>query len=173
MRKILLPLALMAGAALAQIPRGSVAAIPWWDNRMTVTSLNLTEVQTKQLNQIQQAYVGRLRDLRSAVIAADRNLEEVFNEPMVDELKADAAVDQYANARDNLTRELTHMSLAMRTVLTAEQWQQLVSLQNTRANRGGRGGRGRGRGSSGSGLPPGTTGNNSTSNKPGPSISQK
>ena len=170
MRKILLPLALMAGIALAQVPRGSVAAIPWWDNRMTVTSLNLTEAQTKQLNQIQQSYVSRLRDLRSAVLTADRNLEEVFNESMVDELKADSAVDQYANARDNLTRELTHMSLAMRNVLTADQWQQLVSMQNRRGNRGGRG---RGRGSSGSGLPPGATGNSTTGNKAGPSISQK
>jgi Spy/CpxP family protein refolding chaperone len=164
MRRILIPLALMAGAALAQVPRGSVAAIPWWDNRMTVTSLNLSEAQTKQLNQIQQTYVSRLRDLRSAVITADRNLEEVFNEPMVDELKADAAVDQYANARDNLTRELTHMSLAMRNVLTAEQWQQLVTMQKSRVNRG----RGRGRGSSGGSLPSGVT-----NNKVSPSISQK
>lgn len=156
MRTILISLGLLAGAALAQIPRGSLAAIPWWDNRMAVTSLNLSEAQTKQLNQIQQSYVSRLRDLRAAVIAADHNLGEVFNEPVVDELKADAAVDQYANARDNLTRELTHMSLAMRNVLTPEQWQQLVSMQS---NRGTRGGRGRGRGSAGSGLPSGAIGN--------------
>jgi Spy/CpxP family protein refolding chaperone len=171
MRKIpmpvVLPVVLMAGAAWAQqTPRASVAAIPWWDNRLAVTSLNLSEAQTKQLNQIQQSYVNRLRDLRAAVLAADRNLEEVFNEPAIDELKAGAAVDQYANARDNMTRELTHMSLAMRNVLTAEQWQQLVSMQN---NRGGRGGRGRGRAAPVGSAPA----SGSTANKVAPSISQK
>lgn len=167
MRKILvlMPVLLMTGAAFAQAPRGSMAATPWWDNRVAVNSLNLSEAQTKQLIQIQQSYVNRLRDLRGAVMAADRGLEDVFNQPAIDELKAESAVDQYANARDNLTRELTHLSLAMRNVLTSEQWQQLVSMQN---GRGSRGGRGRGRGGSGSAPPAG-----STANKVSPSISQK
>ncbi len=148
----------MAGALLAQPPRQSVAGQPWWDSTGVVSSLNLSEVQTKQVKSIQQASVGRLMDLRAAVNKAESNLEDVFNQSAVDELKAEAAVDQYANARDNMTRELTRLSLKMRGVLTAEQWQQLVDRQNGRGPRNGRGGGRRGglpttsstRGSSGS-----------------------
>ena len=148
----------MAGALLAQPPRQSVAGQPWWDSTVVVSSLNLSEAQTKQVKSIQQASVGRLMDLRAAVNKAESNLEDVFNQSAVDELKAEAAVDQYANARDNMTRELTRLSLKMRGVLTAEQWQQLVDRQNGRGPRTGRGGGRRGglpttssnRGSSGS-----------------------
>jgi Spy/CpxP family protein refolding chaperone len=167
MRMVLISAAgvLMGGALFAQQQRPSVAALNWWDNRVAVTSLNLSEAQAKQLNQIQQSYVNRLRDLREAVTKADRNLEDVFNEPSIDELKAQSAVDQYADARANMTRELTHMSLAMRSVLTAEQWQQLITLQGGRVN--GRGGPGRGR------RGPPNNGSGTTSNRVGPAISQK
>jgi Spy/CpxP family protein refolding chaperone len=116
-----------------------MAAQPWWTNRLEVSSLNLSEDQTKQLNAIQNSYVSRLRELYDSVNKAERNLDDVFNDATLDEIKADAAVDQYANARDNLTRALSQLSLKMRAVLTAEQWQQLVARRNAR------GGRGRGR----------------------------
>ncbi len=167
MRKIpILALALLTvGAIFAQPPRPPVATQYWWRNPVTVKSLNLSDAQTKQLNQIQQAYVSRLMDLQTAVIKADGTLEEVFKQPASDELKADVALDQYANARDSLTRELTRMSLKMRAVLTDEQWQQLESIENGRV--GGRGGPGRGR------RGPPSSGNGTTSNKVGPAISQK
>jgi Spy/CpxP family protein refolding chaperone len=167
MRKtsILAVVSLTAGAIFAQPPRPPVATQYWWESPLTVKSLNLSDAQTKQLNQIQQSYVSRLNDLRMGVIKADGNLEEVFKQPAGDELKADAAVDQYANARYYMTRELTRMSLKMRAVLTDEQWQQLESMQNGRA--GGRGGQGRGR------RGPPANGSGTTSNKVGPAISQQ
>jgi Spy/CpxP family protein refolding chaperone len=167
MRKtpILVLVSLAGGAIFAQSPRPPLATQYWWQSSVTVKSLNLSDAQTKQLNQIQQAYVSRLMDLRSAVTKADDALEEVFKQPSADELKADAAVNQYADARDSMTRELTRMSLKMRAVLTDEQWQQLQSIQ---AGRGaGRGGQGRGR------RGPPTNGSGTTSNKVGPAISQK
>ena len=127
----------------AQPPRPPMAAQYWWENRIAVNSLNLSDAQTKQLNAIQSAYVGRLMELREAVNKAEKNLDDLFNEPTVDELKAEAAVDQYANARENLTRTLSQLSLKMRTVLTAEQWQELVARQNGRPGRGPLSGRGR------------------------------
>lgn len=166
MRKVLISAAaqaLMAGALFAQVsPRQSVAAQAWWQSSVTVTSLNLSEAQTKQLNQIKQSYVNRLNGLYADVKKADGNLEDVFNQATLDDLKAEAAVDQYANARENLTRELTLMSLKMRGVLTGDQWQQLENMQN------GRGGPRTGRGPGRRGGPPTTT-----PNKVGPAISQK
>jgi Spy/CpxP family protein refolding chaperone len=146
------------GSALLAQQRPPMAAQPWWENKVAVTSLNLSEAQAKQLNSVRASYVSRLMDLYAAANKAESNLDEVFNQTPSDELKAETAIDQYANARDNLTRILTKMSLQMRNVLTAEQWQTLQSRQGTRAGRGGgrRGG------------PPSTT-----PNKVGPAISQK
>jgi Spy/CpxP family protein refolding chaperone len=167
MRKppILALVSLTVGAIFAQPPRPPVATQYWWRNAVTVKSLDLSDAQTKQLNQIQQSYVSRLMDLQAAVNNADRNLEEVFRQATIDDLKAETARDQYANARDNMTRQLTDMSLKMRRVLTAEQWQQLESMESGRV--GARGGQGRGR------RGPPTNGSSTTSNKVGPAISQK
>ncbi len=152
MRMIPIAAVLISGALFAQQQRPSIAAQAWWQNPVTLKNLNLSDAQAKQLSQIQQTYVNRLMDLRAAVAKADSNLEDVFNQPAVDDVKADAAVDQYANARDNMTRELTRMSLAMRNVLTADQWQQLLAMQNGRAARGGPGRGRRGPPPSGSGT---------------------
>jgi Spy/CpxP family protein refolding chaperone len=167
MRKMaLLAMASLTGGVIfAQPPRPPIATQYWWRNPVAVKSLDLSDTQTKQLNQIQQSYVSRLKDLQTAVTNADRSLEEVFGQATIDELKAETAVDQYANARDNMTRELTHMSLKMRSVLTAEQWQQLETMQAGRP--GGRGGQGRGRRGATVG------GSNTTSNKVSPAVSQK
>jgi Spy/CpxP family protein refolding chaperone len=163
MHKIIIPAVVLAGALFAQPPRPPMVTQNWWDNKIAVNSLDLSDAQTKQLTSIQTAYVGRLKDLRAAANKAESNLADVFNQTSADELKAEAAIDQYANARDNLTRALTKMSLQMRNVLTAEQWQQLQNLQAGRLGlRPGRGGARRGTDPSGS-----------AASKAAPSVSQK
>src|SRR5579863_7152950 len=143
----------LAGALLAQPPRPPMATQYWWENKVAVNSLNLSETQTRQLGSIQGSYVSRLMDLRAAVNKAESNLEDVFNQTSPDELKAEAVIDQYANSRENLTRALSKLSLQMRNVLTADQWQELQNLQAARA--GARAGQGRGRrGSSASSSAP-------------------
>ena len=149
--KTLVPVVALAGALFAQPQRPPMATQYWWENKLAVNSLNLSEAQTKQLSSIQAAYVSRLNDLRALVNKADNNLEDVFKQSPSDELKAEAAIDQYANARDNLTRALSKLSLQMRNVLTADQWQELLNRQAGRA--GARPGLGRGRRGPGSGAP--------------------
>ena len=161
--KTLVPVVALAGALLAQPQRPPMATQYWWENKLAVNSLNLSEAQTKQLNSIQASYVSRLTDLRAAVNKADNNLEDVFKQTPSEELKAEAAIDQYANARDNLTRALSKLSLQMRNVLTADQWQELLNRQSGRA--GSRPGQGRGR--------RGTGPSGSNPNNVGPATSQK
>jgi Spy/CpxP family protein refolding chaperone len=157
MRTVLLTAVLISGSLLAQPPRQPLTQFDWWTGQVTRgNSLNLSEVQLKQVKDISQAYYATLKDLRDAVTKSESNLNEIYNQDKIDELKAGVAVDQYVNARTSLTRVLAQMSLKMRTVLTPEQWQQLEDIQSGRAARGGRG---RGRG----GAPGGS----------GPAISQK
>jgi len=151
MLKILIPLAALSGLVCAQPPRpSSIATQDWWRNKVVINSLNLSDAQTKQLNSIRDSYVSRLMDLNAAVTKAESNLEEVFKQAPSDELKATAAEDDYVDARAKLTRELTRLSLKMRNVLTADQWQQLLDLQSGRGPRPGpgRGWKGTGRGGS-------------------------
>src|SRR5580692_10712156 len=111
MLKILIPLAALAGLLCAQPPRQPVATQYWWENKVAINSLNLSEAQTKQLNSIQASYVSRLMDLRAAVTKAESNLEDVFKQAPSDEMKATAAVDDYVDVKAKLSRELTRFSL--------------------------------------------------------------
>lgn len=169
MRRVFFSAVLMCGALLGQPPGPpALTQYDWWTRAVTRNSLNLSDAQLKQVNEISQAYYATLKDLRDSVSKAESNLNEIYNQDKIDELKASVAVDQYVNARTNLTRVLSQMSLKMRTVLTPEQWQQLVDLQNGRA--AARGGRGRGRGGAPNGSAPA---NGGTSNKVSPPISQR
>jgi Spy/CpxP family protein refolding chaperone len=104
----------------------------WWESKVLVNSLNLADAQVKQMKDTQAAYVGRLMDLRSAVNHAESNLDGIFNQEAIDQRKAEAAVDQLAHAREDLTRTISELSLKLRMVLTAEQWQQLRDQQAAR-----------------------------------------
>jgi Spy/CpxP family protein refolding chaperone len=147
----------LAGTMAAQAQRfGSPTSFPWWNNPVANGINNLTEAQTKQIGGTVSEYRDRLRDLYAQVNAAENGLEEIFNQETIDQRKADQAVDQLANARGDLTRTLSQMSLKLRTVLTAEQWQDLQNRQRARnAGRSGQGLRRRGPGAISKGAPAG------------------
>jgi Spy/CpxP family protein refolding chaperone len=109
----------------AQGPRSFSAERPWWDSPV-VQDLNLTDAQQTEIRATVKEYRDRVADIRKAIESADRDLEAVFNnENPVDQRKASEAIDRLAAARGDLTRTLSQMSLKLRTVLTAEQWQEL------------------------------------------------
>jgi Spy/CpxP family protein refolding chaperone len=102
---------------------------PWWDSPV-VQDLNLTEAQQTEIRATVKEYRDRVVEIRKAIESADRDLEAVFNnENPVDQRKASEAIDRLASARGDLTRTLSQMSLKLRTVLTAEQWQELQRRQ--------------------------------------------
>jgi Spy/CpxP family protein refolding chaperone len=124
---------------------------PWWNGR-AAQALNLSDTQKTDINGIVKDYRTKMMDLRTAMEKADSDVEAAFSENPVDQRKANDAIEKLASARGDLTRTLSQMSLKMRVVLTAEQWQQLQ--QRSPAGRGERGiGRGR-RGFEGNGAPP-------------------
>ena len=124
---------------------------PWWNGR-AARALNLSDAQKTDINGIVKDYRTKMMDLRTAMEKADSDVEAAFSENPVDQRKANDAIDKLAAARGDLTRTLSQMSLKMRMVLTAEQWQELQ--QRSLPGRGARGiGRGR-RGFDGAGAPP-------------------
>src|ERR1700677_4051514 len=103
---------------------------PWWDSSVT-RDLNLSDAQTKQIRTTVQEFRGRMMDLRETVNKAETDLQSAFNEDPVDQKKANDAIDHLVAARGELMRATSQMDLKLRTVLTAQQWQELQNRQRS------------------------------------------
>jgi len=124
---------LIPGALLAQGPRQGPAwwESPWWNSPL-VRNLDLSQTQTRDIRITLGEYRGLLMDRRQAVQRADSDLEAVLTTSPVDQRKATDAIDRLANARADLTRTLSQMTLRLRGILTNEQWQQLQQRASER-----------------------------------------
>jgi len=127
---------------------------PWWDGDLSKNA-NLSEAQQKQVLQIRGDFRPRMREVQQAVNKADAELAAAFNEEPVDQGKANDAINRLAAARAEATRTVSQCSLKLRTVLTAQQWQE---MQHPRAWPDRPGGRRRGQ-------PPRATSTSTTNQK--------
>jgi len=122
MKKFVLAMAVTVTVALAQPPpRGFFA---WWDSPIA-GDLNLKEEQHQQIREVVRNYRNKLIDQRSAMDKAEGDLEDVFNDEKIDQRKANDAVERLANARAEMSRTVSQMSLKLRSILTADQWHEL------------------------------------------------
>lgn len=110
--------------AIPMLAQRSGTPMGWWDWPI-VKDLNLTEDQTQKIRETVKEYRSKLIDERATAEKAEGELEDLFNEGNVDERKASEAIDRLANARADLTRTMSQMSLRLRSVLTQEQWREL------------------------------------------------
>ncbi len=115
--------------AFAQMPS---SLYPWWSNKPIVRQLNLSNVQIQQIRGVVTHYHPELLEARAKVLRAEQTLEDIFNHDPVDQAKTTQAIEQLIAARSALTRTLSELSLKLRVLLTAAQWQQLQRLRPTR-----------------------------------------
>lgn len=112
--------------------------LPWWTSPV-VNDIGLSSEQTQKIRQIVRSYRDRLFDARNAANKAEAELQDMLNDPAVNPAAAKPVIDRLAEARANTTRVFTAMSVDIRTVLTQEQWRQLVrrwaEVQKSRRNR--------------------------------------
>lgn len=120
MRLLLLCLAFLLPAE-AQPPR---AYFPWWESPLA-RELNLSDEQREKIGAIVRESRPSLIDKRAAVEKAEAEIEDLFAEPVLDQAKAQQAIDRLVAARSELTRAFTELSLKLRMVLTQEQWKEL------------------------------------------------
>jgi Spy/CpxP family protein refolding chaperone len=66
-----------------------------------------------------------MREVQQAVNKADADLAAAFNEEPVDQAKANDAINRLAAAHAEANRTVSQFSLKLRTVLTAQQWQEM------------------------------------------------
>lgn len=109
----------------AQMPRG---IMNWWDSPLA-RDLNLSADQQQQIRETIREFRPKLIDLRAATEKAEIEVEDAFNDETLDQQRANEAIERLANARADLIRTVSQLSLRMRGVLTQDQWSQLRSRQ--------------------------------------------
>jgi len=112
---------------------------PWWTSDV-VRDLGLSPTQTQRIRRIARSCRDRLFDARNNAQKAEADLEDLLNDPGVNLNEAKPVIERLAQARANSTRVITQMSVQMRTVLTQDQWRELVKrwaeVQRTKKGRG-------------------------------------
>lgn len=123
----------------------------WWKNSELATKLKLTDQQKQQLEKTFTDYRLQLIDQRAAVEREETKLQPLMDADQIDKNKVSAQLDTLIAARSKLEKTSAMMHVAMREILTPEQWKQLQSMHMR--HRGMVQGRGDGRGmGQGSGM---------------------
>jgi Spy/CpxP family protein refolding chaperone len=131
MRRWLIFVALASGSLFAQMPKGIYS---WWSRPEIARNLNLTPAQREQIRAAVQQFRPHLLNVRLEVNQAEQALVEQFNSNPVDPAKTNDAIERLVDARSDLTRTISQLSLKLRLVLTEQQWEE---LQRRRPNPGG------------------------------------
>lgn len=101
----------------------------WWQNSDLAKKLQLTDSEIGQLDQTFYEHKLKLIDYGAAMEKQDLKLQELLDMDNPDDSQVNAQVDQVLEARGKLEREFTMMNLALRRVLTVQQWRQLKSMR--------------------------------------------
>ena len=120
-RAVLLVL-LLSSALAAQMPKGFYA---WWSRPEIARDLNLSPAQRQQIRATVQQFRPHLMNVRTSVNQAEQALAEQFNHDPINPEKTNEAIERLVDARSDLTRTLSQLSLKLRLVLSEQQWQEL------------------------------------------------
>jgi TonB family protein len=104
----------------------------WWKNSDIVRRLQITEPQVKQIEQIFLDHRLKLVDLRAAQERLEIQLKPLLEVDQPDEAKVLAQTERIAAARGELQKQNTRMMLAIRRILSAEQWKKLETIREER-----------------------------------------
>ena len=101
-------------------PRGK-----WWDDTELAQRLSLTADQRKRMEDVFQQSRLKLIDLHAAVQKEEATMEPLVAADQPDENRIVAQIDKVAQARAELEKANARMLLAIRRILTPEQFQKL------------------------------------------------
>ena len=104
----------------------------WWKNSDIVRELQLTEQQITQIEKNFLEHRLKLIDLKYDVERQETLLQPLIEADRPDEAKVGAQIDLVLAARGKLEKENAMMMLAIRRVLSVEQWKKLEAFQQGR-----------------------------------------
>jgi Spy/CpxP family protein refolding chaperone len=101
----------------------------WWKQSEIVQELGLSQQQISQIEQIFQTNQPQLKQNMQALHQQEDQLRSLLNADQPVPAQVNAQIDQIAQSRAALEKAHAQMLLAVRGVLTAEQWQKLQQKQ--------------------------------------------
>ncbi len=101
----------------------------WWKNSEIVKKLQLTQTQVAQIEQRFLEHQPRLAEANEQLKKREIQLNMRMRSIQVDDAKVRAQIEEVAAARAGLEKANAFMLLAMRKVLSREQWGKLEELQ--------------------------------------------
>jgi Spy/CpxP family protein refolding chaperone len=100
----------------------------WWKNSEIVQKINLSDSQVQQIESIFQQSRAALETNGRALRQAEEALTPMVDAETINDAQIEAQLDTIAQARMNLEKAHAQMLLAIRKVLTHDQWMTLQSL---------------------------------------------
>lgn len=134
MKRILIaiPMIFMIGlpdfAGSQDIPSGK-----WWYNQKVVQSLNLTQDEIRQLDQLYVDSHRKLIELKNTVEREQFELDALLGKKTVDDAKVRQQFKRLESARTDLADERLRFVIRVREIIGADRFQQLkTSYKNWR-----------------------------------------
>jgi Spy/CpxP family protein refolding chaperone len=123
--------AVLAGAQQLNLPPGQ-----WWENERLAEHIGLTDDQRGSIRDLVYEHAHRMIDLRAAVEKSELELAGLVRDPEFTDAAARSAFGGLVTARTALEKERFEMLLAVRGVLTSEQWVKIQEMrERLRRNR--------------------------------------
>jgi len=104
----------------------------WWNNPQMAEKLAVTGEQKKKMEDIFLEHRLKLIDLNASLQKAEAIMEPLMSADRPDEAKVLAQIDRVAQARAELEKQNARMLLAIRQVLTPDQWRKLQEERQPR-----------------------------------------
>lgn len=99
----------------------------WWSDPWTAQRIGLTPDQQKKMDSLFQQSRLRLIDLSASLQKEEAILEPLLEPDRPEESRILLQIDRIAQARAELEKANARLLLALRNVLTPDQWKKLVS----------------------------------------------
>ena len=128
-RLMVMCLLLAAVAAAAQEPDLELPPGRWWENQRLAERLSLTDQQRDEIRDLVYEHAHRMIDLTAAVRRSELELAQVVEPPSFEAAAARKAFASLQDARRALEQERFEMLLAVRGVLTSDQWAEVQRLR--------------------------------------------
>jgi Spy/CpxP family protein refolding chaperone len=101
----------------------------WWENQRLVAHIGLTGEQQEKIRSLVYEHAKVMIDLNADVKRAGLDLAEVVDREDFDPVPVRSAFAVFQTARQKLENERFEMLLAVRQVLTAEQWRKIQEMK--------------------------------------------
>ena len=101
----------------------------WWKDSALMQKIGVSDEQVQRIEKIFQDHRLQLIDLHAALERQEAILEPLIEGDQPDEARVIAQIDKVAQARANLEKSNAQMLLAIRQVLTVDQWKKLRDLR--------------------------------------------